>query len=49
MRSLTAFCAPFPSAIIVITAETPITTPSMVNNDRIALTRSDAKATRMIS
>ena len=32
MRSLTAFCAPLPSATIVITAPTPMMMPSIVED-----------------
>src|SRR5688500_749305 len=49
MRSRTACCAPRPSAIIAITAATPMTMPSIVRNDRILLARSAPSATRRIS
>src|SRR5687768_7927874 len=49
MRSRTACCAPRPSAIIAITAATPMTIPSIVRNDRILLARSAPSATRRIS
>src|SRR5690349_6556123 len=49
MRSWTAFCAPEPSAIMVMTAPTPMMMPSMVSSDRSLLARSASSATRMIS
>src|SRR5688572_20887108 len=49
MRSRTACCAPRPSAIIAMTAATPMTMPSIVRNDRILLARSAPRATRRIS
>ena len=39
MRSSTAFCAPLPSATIVITAPTPMMMPSIVSTDRSLLAR----------
>ena len=41
MRSSTAFCAPLPSATMVMTAPTPMMMPSMVSMDRSALARMD--------
>ena len=49
MRSSTAFCAPLPSATIVITAPTPMMMPSMVSTDRSLLARMDWKATAIVS
>ena len=49
IRSSTAFCAPVPSATIVITAPTPMMIPSMVSTDRNALERIDEKATAKVS
>src|SRR5439155_13707460 len=49
MRSCTAFCAPEPSAIIVITAPTPMMMPSIVRRERSLLARSASSATRTIS
>src|SRR2546429_4487952 len=49
MRSCTAFWAPEPSAIIVITAPTPMMMPSMVRSERSLLARSASSATRTIS
>src|SRR5262245_50227716 len=49
MRSFTDCCAPCPSATMAITADTPITMPSMVRNERSLLARSASKATRMVS
>src|SRR6266851_3577768 len=48
-RAWTAFCAPLPSATIVITAPTPIMMPSMVRNDRSLLARIAWSATCTIS
>ncbi len=45
----TAACAPEPRAIIVITAPTPITIPSVVRNDRSLDARIAEKATQRIS
>jgi len=44
-----ARCAPEPSATIVMTAATPMMTPSIVSADRKKLARIDSTATRMIS
>src|SRR5689334_7126116 len=49
IRSLTAFSAPFPSAIMAITAATPITMPSIVRSERSLLARNAANATRTTS
>ena len=49
MRSLTDACAPSPSAIIVITAATPITMPSIVSSERSTLARSASSAIRTTS
>src|SRR5512144_3187002 len=49
MRSLTDCWAPRPSATIAITAETPITMPSMVRNERSLLARSASSATAKVS
>ena len=45
IRSSTAFCAPQPSATIVITAPTPMMMPSIVSIDRSAFDRMDEMAT----
>src|SRR4051812_1048287 len=49
IRSSTAFCAPLPSATIVITAPTPMMIPSMVSMERSMLARIDCKATATVS
>src|SRR5438874_9049464 len=49
MRACTAFCAPLPSATMVITAPTPMMMPSIVSNDRSLLARIAWSATRKIS
>src|SRR5688572_17449649 len=49
MRSCTDFCAPCPSATIVIIAATPMMMPSMVSAERNRWLRSACSATRMIS
>src|SRR5262245_41132726 len=49
MRSLTACCAPVPSATTAITAPTPITMPSIVSSDRSLFALSAPRATAMIS
>src|SRR5438093_6150870 len=49
MRSCTAFCAPLPSATIVMTAPTPMMMPSIVRNDRSLLARIAWSATWKIS
>ena len=49
MRSCTAFCAPLPIATTVITAATPMMTPSMVSAARSLLARMLPKATRIVS
>src|SRR2546423_6370758 len=49
MRACTAFCAPLPSATIVITAPTPMMMPSIVRNDRSLLARIAWSATWKIS
>src|SRR5712691_7248652 len=49
MRSWTDFCAPEPSAIIVITAPTPMMMPSIVSSDRSLFARSASSATMTIS
>ena len=49
MRSSTAFCAPLPSATIVITAPTPMMMPSIVSTARSLLARMDWKATAIVS
>src|SRR5438552_12083872 len=49
MRSWTAFCAPLPSATIVMTAPTPMMMPSIVRNDRSLLARIACSATWKIS
>ena len=41
IRSSTAFCAPLPSATMVITAPTPMMMPSMVSIERSLLARMD--------
>ena len=43
MRSRTDCCAPSPSAIIAITAATPITMPSIVSSERRMFARNAAK------
>src|SRR5258708_37354148 len=48
-RACTAFCAPLPSATIVMTAPTPMMMPSMVRNDRSLLARIAWSATWKIS
>src|SRR5438093_12545767 len=49
IRSFTDSCAPRPSASIAITAETPITMPSMVRNERSLFERSASSATANVS
>src|SRR5919206_4877665 len=49
MRSLTAFCAPVPSATMAMTAATPMTMPSMVSAERSLFARKAPRATLMIS
>ena len=49
MRSCTAFDAPLPSAVIAITAATPITMPSIVRSERILFARNESKETRTTS
>src|SRR5438477_2940409 len=49
MRSWTAFCAPLPSATIVMTAPTPMMMPSIVRNDLSLLARIAWSATWKIS
>src|SRR3954471_21610606 len=49
MRALTDSCAPRPSATTAITAPTPMTTPSIVRNDRSLLARSAPSATPIVS
>src|SRR2546428_281165 len=49
MRSCTAFCAPLPSATIVMTAPTPMMMPSIVRNDRSLFARIAWSATWKIS
>ena len=46
IRSSTAFCAPLPSATIVMTAPTPMMMPSMVSIERSLLARMDWKRDR---
>src|SRR5687768_3304408 len=46
--SLTAFFAPCPIAVIVITAPTPIIIPSIVSTARTLLARSDSIAIRKL-
>src|SRR6266545_5647256 len=48
-RACTAFCAPLPSATIVMTAPTPMMMPSIVRNDRSLLARIAWSATWKIS
>src|SRR6266566_4203512 len=48
-RAWTAFCAPLPSATIVMTAPTPMMMPSIVRNDRSLLARIACSATWKIS
>src|SRR4051812_17188581 len=48
-RACTAFCAPLPSATIVMTAPTPMMIPSIVRNDRSLLARIAWSATWKIS
>src|SRR2546429_350203 len=49
MRACTAFCAPLPSATIVITAPTPMMMPSIVRNERSLFARIACSATWKIS
>src|SRR4051812_40746040 len=49
MRDWTAFCAPLPSATIVMTAPTPMMMPSIVRNDRSLFARIACSATWKIS
>src|SRR3989442_13326659 len=49
MRSCTDFCAPLPSATMVIMAPTPMMMPSMVRKERRAWARIACSATRRIS
>ena len=49
IRSSTAFCAPEPSATMVITAPTPMMMPSIVSTDRSAFDRIDEMATANVS
>src|SRR5439155_23090352 len=49
MRSFTDCCAPRPSASIAITADTPITMPSMVRSERSLLARRASIATENVS
>src|SRR5438105_381545 len=49
MRSFTAACAPVPSAIIAITAATPMTMPSIVRTERSLFARSALSATVIVS
>src|SRR6058998_3682146 len=49
IRACTAFCAPVPSATIVMTAPTPMMMPSIVRNDRSLLARIACSATWKIS
>src|SRR5437667_9909086 len=49
IRACTAFCAPVPSATIVMTAPTPMMIPSMVRNDRSLFARIACSATWKIS
>src|SRR6185369_5467650 len=49
MRDWTAFCAPLPSATIVITAPTPMMMPSIVRNDLSLFARIAWSATWKIS
>ncbi len=49
MRSLTDCCAPRPRATIAITAETPMTIPSMVRKERSRLALRASSATVMVS
>ena len=49
IRSSTAFCAPLPSATMVMTAPTPITMPSIVSAARSLLARIDWNATATVS
>src|SRR3989454_2387461 len=48
-RAWTAFCAPLPSATIVMTAPTPMMMPNIVRNDRSLLARIACSATWKIS
>src|SRR5258706_15830681 len=48
-RACTAFCAPLPSATMVMTAPTPMMMPSIVRNDRSLLARIAWSATWKIS
>src|SRR5260370_310850 len=48
-RAWTAFCAPLPSATIVMTAPTPMMMPNIVRNDRSLLARIAWSATWKIS
>ncbi len=47
--SWTAFCAPLPSAIMVMTAPTPMMMPSIVRNERSLFARIAWSATFQIS
>src|SRR4051812_40181437 len=49
MRSFTALCAPVPRATTEITADTPITMPSIVSSERSLLARSALMATLIVS
>src|SRR5437667_4755160 len=49
IRACTAFCAPVPSATIVMTAPTPVMIPSIVRNDRSLFARIACSATWKIS
>src|SRR2546426_2672100 len=49
IRACTAFCAPLPSATIVMTAPTPMMMPSIVRNDRSLFARIAWSATWKIS
>src|SRR5947208_9645457 len=49
IRACTAFCAPVPSATIVMTAPTPMMIPSIVRNDRSLFARIACSATWKIS
>ena len=48
-RSATAFCAPLPIAITVITAATPMMIPNIVSAPRILLADRDETAILMLS
>src|SRR5687768_16297529 len=49
MRSFTAFCAPRPRATTAMSADTPMTMPSIVRKERSLLARSAPSATLTVS